>query len=175
MHRQILSAVLLLAGCLLLGGCAHSETSDAHQYSADSWRELIGDSCRHFYDGCNTCTRAPDAAQAACTRKACLRYEAPHCLDEAASRQILDYVCDGGKRFRVYMGEYAVDDQKVRLKANQIMFADAQTRTSSLLTREPSASGAKYASDHFSYWAKGDAARTEVAGAILYTGCLLSR
>jgi hypothetical protein len=55
------------------------------EYDADSWRALIPDDCVAFFDGCNRCRRAPGRELAACTRKACVRYEEPICLDEEAT------------------------------------------------------------------------------------------
>lgn len=55
---------------------------DVVEYDQNSWQEMIDDSCLSFSDGCNTCRREPGSNIAACTRKACMRYEKPECLDE---------------------------------------------------------------------------------------------
>lgn len=49
-------------------------------YDQNSWKDIIDESCTHYTDGCNTCSRAEGAEFAACTRKACAVYEKPECL-----------------------------------------------------------------------------------------------
>ena len=71
---------LLLAVSLLLA-CASVQKSEPVTYNQNSWQTMIPDSCTHFFDGCNKCTRAPGAEMAACTRIACMEYQKPECLD----------------------------------------------------------------------------------------------
>ena len=61
-------------------GAVKSGTTHYYQYS---WQDIIPDTCRVFFDGCNTCRRSPGSEVAACTHKACARYEKPICLDKA--------------------------------------------------------------------------------------------
>ncbi|BFM22181.1 MliC family protein [Gilvimarinus japonicus] len=154
----------------------------AKQYNAESWKTLISASCKHFFDGCNTCTRAPDAQMAACTRKACMRYEQPRCLDnEQAAAQSsgvgkkVEYACEGDERFTVFFGEYRAGDQRVKLDTETVMLSDEQTRTTSQLKRERTASGAKYSNDSLQYWSKGSKAtlhKIENGSEVeLYQGC----
>ena len=78
--------VLLLA--FILSGCASQSDPDsaiATEYDSDSWKTLIDDECRSFFDGCNTCQREP-GKQGMCTLKACEVYQKPRCLDDEAAR-----------------------------------------------------------------------------------------
>ena len=74
-----LSAVLLLM--IVMSSCANLKPDDI-VYDQNSWQTIITDSCLSFYDGCNNCRRSkPGAAVAACTRKACDKYEKPVCIN----------------------------------------------------------------------------------------------
>lgn len=72
--------LLLLIPVLLLSACVGT-VEDPEAYDQESWKTMIAEDCRTFFDGCNTCQRAPGADAAACTRKACMEYEKPRCLD----------------------------------------------------------------------------------------------
>lgn len=61
-----------------------AEEASGETYDANSWKTMIDDSCLSFSDGCNTCNREAGSDIAACTRKACVQYEAPKCLDVEA-------------------------------------------------------------------------------------------
>ena len=61
------------------------EGAEATQaYDANSWQTEITGSCKSFFDGCNNCRREEGSDLAACTRKACVEYEKPKCLDGQA-------------------------------------------------------------------------------------------
>ncbi len=60
---------------------AKTET-ETTSYDAESWKTLIADSCLAYFDGCNQCRRNAAGDVAACTRKACLTYKKPYCLDD---------------------------------------------------------------------------------------------
>lgn len=195
MRIRFLSRVLLLIGicaCWFVTGCTEPDdtapatapeapsVSAAPAYDASSWRKLIPASCSSFFDGCNTCKRAPGAAGAACTRKACMQYQEPHCLDEEhaavkpkapAVRQV-QYLCQGGERFTVFFGNYQADDQRVKLEPNEVMLSDTQTHTTYKLTRERTASGAKYSDGQMSYWNKANEASVQQDGDTLYQVCV---
>ena len=181
-------ALMLVAG-LLLAACSEQESAvtpppeaqpasvtEALSYGASSWRELIPESCTSFFDGCNTCRRVPGAAEAACTRKACMEYQKPRCLDDEqadggkAARKV-QYQCAEGARFTVFFGEYRADDQRVTLGPDELMLSDAQSHTTYKLTRERSASGAQYTNDTITYWSKGAEAMLQQSGDTLYQGC----
>lgn len=151
------------------------ETRDPERYGPQSWQGVIAADCRSFFDGCNHCRREPGMATAACTRRACPRYEAPRCLDEpiAAAPPALhvDYRCAGGEQFRVFYGEYVADDQRLRLPGDEIVLSDEQTHTAHHLTRRPSASGERYGSDALEFWAKGREAQVRSGGEPLYRSC----
>lgn len=51
-------------------------------YTEASWKTMIDASCLRFFDGCNNCRREEGSELAACTKKFCLAYEKPVCLDE---------------------------------------------------------------------------------------------
>lgn len=153
-HRiPCLTTLLLPLLCLLLASGAAVPADAAGRYDANSWKTLIADDCRVYFDGCNNCRRGDGSTVAACTRKACAVYEKPRCLDQAATEgsmgapfegKLARFRCDVGNRFRVYHQEYVSGDQRVRLAEAEIMLADEQTRTAYRLTRERAASGAKY-------------------------------
>ena len=65
---------------------AEPAAAAAPEYDMNSWKTIIGDECRSFNDGCNNCFREP-GKMAACTRKACLTYQQPRCLDEEAAAE----------------------------------------------------------------------------------------
>ena len=168
----------LLCFSLMAMACAHNEQAQPHTmpvatatqspvYDANSWKGIIPQGCSHFSDGCNTCTRVPGAEVAACTRKACVQYKKPECLEKEKSV----FVCSGQKTFTVFYKEYLSGDQKVALKPDQIMLVDSQTQTASSLTREPSASGSKYSGGGLSFWEKGDEAMLLLRGEPLYEAC----
>jgi hypothetical protein len=146
-------------------------------FDMSSWTSIIGDECRSFFDGCNHCFREP-GKMAACTRKACLTYQQPRCLDEeaaaesAATARRVDYACDAASSFSVSYHEFVQDDQRVRLKESEIMFSDHQQHTVYRLQRTPSASGEQYVdSAGFKFFAKGDEALVMKQDSHLYSGC----
>jgi len=149
----------------------------------NSWQTIIGDECHSFFDGCNNCFRVP-GKMAACTRKACSAYQSPRCLDDTqaanseqqAVAKLVEYVCAGDKRFSVSYHEFVQDDQRVRLKASEIMFSDHQTRRVYRLQRVPSASGEQYVDPAgFKFFAKGNEALVMQKDSRLYSSCSQQR
>lgn len=59
--------------------------SQLTQYDANSWKEIIPDSCQSFYDGCNQCNKIGTGGEAACTRMYCENYAEPYCKDNATT------------------------------------------------------------------------------------------
>lgn len=191
--------VLLFLSASLLIGCSDTGGSDEstagpgsgpepsppaavqEEYGANSWRDLIPDSCLNFYDGCNNCTRPEAGADAACTRRACFTYGQPRCLDDQAAgedepqsssiNRTEAFQCDDGNRFSVVFGEYIADDQRVKLDADQIVLRDAQTHTATFMNLAPSASGARYLGDGLEFWSKGREAMVNRNGENLYSNC----
>ncbi len=173
------------AGCVSMGKGPTSESKPAEtgQYDINSWQQMISKDCLAFFDGCNTCRRNPDTGLAACTRKACVAYAKPYCLDEEASAgttggrrvpapaQTISYTCDGGSGFTVSYGEYRSGDQRSRLKKDQIMFSDHQERSARPLNRVRSASGKRYSDGNITLFAKGKEAVVQQGGELLYTNC----
>lgn len=175
---------------ILLTGCGPEQTAPAAGtpsndpaeskeepmvYGPDSWKSLIPEACLHFFDGCNTCTRSPGSDIAACTRKACMTYKEPRCLDEQTSEaefQSMSYTCDGGETFTVFRGEYRGGDMRVKLEADEIWMSDAQTRTAYRMQRVRSASGEKYSDGDISFWTKGAEAMVQKGDNVLYKACL---
>jgi len=76
--RHVLSIFPLL---ILMSGCVQSAPTKV-KYNQNSWKTIIPDSCRSYFDGCNNCRRSPASDIAACTRKMCIEYEKPICLDK---------------------------------------------------------------------------------------------
>lgn len=150
---------------------AAGNTTDEAQYNQDSWRSMIPESCAHFFDGCNKCSREPGADVAACTRMACVKYQKPQCLDDQLEAGAKRYRCEGGHQFAIFRDEYRADDQRMKLKKGEIMFVDAQTHTATLLKRVPTGSGERYDSGDISFFSKGPDAMLLQKNAPLYRNC----
>ncbi len=140
-------------------------------YDAQSWRTMIADDCTTFFDGCNQCRRAPGAMEAACTRKACLEYAEPKCLDSNVGEgaysspsevKHVTYECSDGEMLKAYYGAYEADDQQVQLEPEQIVVLDAASETAYWVRRVPSGSGEKYESSELMFWVKGNEATVSV-------------
>jgi membrane-bound inhibitor of C-type lysozyme len=179
-YQAPLSLSLYLA--ILLTGCASAGAGgDVPVYDMNSWKTIIADDCRAFFDGCNQCVREPGKA-AACTRMACAEYQQPQCRDEAAPASVsaaskpgktVDYACAEGARFAVTYHEFVQDDQRIRLGNSEIMLRDAQTQSVYRLQRERSASGEKYAdAAGLQFFGKGREARVTQQGQRLYADCV---
>ena len=65
---------------ILASGCVQSMQQEI-VYDQNSWETIIPGSCLSFSDGCNNCRRSTASGIAACTRKACVKYKKPVCLD----------------------------------------------------------------------------------------------
>lgn len=200
--RQVLRALgLPLALVIMLAGCAGPagqppvatatpapvpEAAPAEDftglgasgYDADSWRKLIPADCKRYSDGCNLCNRNLDSGMTACTRKACVAYEQPLCLDEnaeaaePAAHNTFVYRCRDDYRFAVTVGEYLAGDQRVQLREDQVLLTDLQSGTAALLTRAASAAGARYRNDELEFWSKGGDAVLLRGGEPLYWNCV---
>ena len=76
---------------LILSGCTSSKPNTNEQkpspngiYTAESWKEIIPESCQSFNDGCNQCIRIiseTGAVDASCTKMYCENYKKPVCTD----------------------------------------------------------------------------------------------
>lgn len=163
----IIALAIALAGCTAPGSgsaatsevVSPSSTAEAPpQYTANSWRELIADSCRSFYDGCNQCRRADGASEAACTRRACLRYEQPRCLDPMQNAEpVTTYQC-GDRTLDVLRHQYTVAGQTETLADNQVALHEHNSASVDVLSRSESASGEKFTSGNMQFWSKGNEA-----------------
>jgi len=58
------------------------QQSEVVKYDENSWKTMIPASCLSYFDGCNNCRRSTAGEMAACTRKACVKYQQPACLDD---------------------------------------------------------------------------------------------
>ena len=182
-RKILLSTLLLSLGSILAAPSTPAAAGGDASYDADSWKSLIADDCKAFFDGCNNCRRAEGSAVAACTRKACAVYEKPRCLDPPITEgsvgetpfegRRVKFACEGGNRFRVYHREYVSGDQRVRLGEEEIMLADEQTHTAYRLARERAASGAKYSDGRLEFWEHGGEAMLRMEGQKLYQNCAL--
>lgn len=189
-YRVVLTGFLLV---LVIGACGKEKVAEGEkltkptpemqspqkQYDSNSWKSMIPESCKSFYDGCNQCRRAKDGDMAACTKKMCMQYQEPKCLDSetlsAAQTTPLpirkaEYHCNEGS-FKVFWGEYRQDDQRMKLADNKVMFSDAQTHTVSMLTREETGSGMKYSGGNIVFWAKGAEAMVSIDNKRTYNNC----
>jgi len=173
-----LFTLVMLSAAARAGGEAPADGG----WDQNSWREVIADDCRAFFDGCNNCRRGiQDSALAACTRMACAEYQEPRCLDEAPkasadarpASKTVEYACAGGNTFSVIYHEYIQDDQRVRLTDSEVMFRDHQTRSLYRLQRQVSASGEKYGdASGLMLFAKGDEAMVKQQQTDLYRNCV---
>ena len=169
----------LCLGILLTVCTSASAGGDAPSYDMNSWKAIIVDDCRAFFDGCNQCVREPGQV-AACTRMFCAEYRRPRCrYDEAAASaqpraaKTVDYACANDARFSVTYHEYVQDDQRVRLGETEIVLRDEQTHTVYRLQRELSASGEKYGiAPGLQFFGKGREALVLQQGERLYSDCL---
>ena len=191
--RRVLSAAGLIALTCLLGACGTSQpvqsvqqqadvvvTADTeNRYDQNSWRDIVPASCLHFTDGCNQCTRSAEGGVAACTRKACFKYEMPRCLDGSAAKKPdtfrkLHYRCADDTELWVFYDEYRADDTRVKLTSEQVYLSDSRLQTAYLLTRTPSASGEKYTNGKITYFAKDGEAMVMEGDAKRYESCTLT-
>jgi len=166
---------------LLISATAADAGGDAPGYDMNSWKFIIADDCRSFFDGCNQCVRDPGKEIAACTRMYCAEYQRPRCRDDedaqnASARpgavKSVDYACADDAGFSVYYREFAQDDQRISLRDDEVMLRDAQNQTLYRLRRERSASGEKYGdSSGFVFFAKGDEAMVLQHDERLYSNC----
>ena len=148
----------------------------------NSWKTIIADDCRAFFDGCNQCVREPGGAVAACTRMACAEYQRAECRDDAdalgaptqpEAAKTVNYACADGARFTVIYHEYRQDDQRVRLGESEIMLRDAQTHSVYRLQRERSASGERFGNAAgLQFFGKGREARVTQQDQRLYADCV---
>ncbi|WP_439135643.1 MliC family protein [Pseudomaricurvus sp.] len=183
-----LLTVLSLCGLLMLSGCASNNTDssgaqtgsvDSEQtFDANSWKTVIPKTCQRFTDGCNNCVRNLESGVAACTRKACVSYSKPECLDgvisgsaNAEPKKVV-YQCESNKRLEVSYGQYVQNDKTVELQAGQIILRDPQSGTAHLLNRVRSASGERYQGDGLEFWSKGSDAMLRRNGQPVYLGCI---
>lgn len=151
-------------------------------YDQNSWKTMISDSCKSFFDGCNNCNRMEGSSMAACTRMACAEYQKPECLDERATNadettapsrgKRVSYQCDEDKGFMITSGEYVSGDAIVKLQADQIMFSDSQTKTATTMNRTVAALGEKYQAENgLGFWIKGGTATVMQGDVNLYQNC----
>lgn len=177
-----------LCGLLLLAGCASNDTasgeaqSDApaasQNFDANSWKSMIPKSCQRFSDGCNNCVRNIESGVAACTRKACVSYSKPECMDEmisgsaGAGPKTVTYRCESDNRLQVSYGRYIHDEKTVELQPGQIILRDLQAASAHLLNRVRSASGERYQGDGLEFWSKGKDGMLRRNGQPLYLSCV---
>ena len=170
--------MLFLAGCQSAG----EKTEQSVSYDQSSWKTMIAESCATYFDGCNTCRRAPGSNASACSRKACGQYQKPQCLDDRESQSLsgkspvlrVNYICENGNTFTVYYGEYGRNKNKQKLGENQVMLSDAQKRRAYLLTRAKIESGVQYTNDNLMLSTMGKKAVLTDDNQLLYYNCAIS-
>lgn len=175
---QRISVLLLMA---TLAACASHPTVEpspqvtapktstlTNRYDSQSWKSIISDSCQAYFDGCNQCRRALDSTAVACTRKACIEYKKPYCLDPASEPHWRQYQCADGRALAVYFGEYRTAAITITLPGNKLVLEDRLNQSSHTLSHSVSASGSLYRDDNVSFWVKGTNARyTPAAGSAI--------
>lgn len=85
---KLLSPLSLLGLVILLAGCCE-KVPETPVYDANSWQTMIEDSCKTYFDWCNTCTRIEWSTEAACTMAYCEEYSEPKCLDEEVTQEVI--------------------------------------------------------------------------------------
>lgn len=188
---HVLTKPLLLLGIccvLMLGGCASSDTdsttsADAasvteQAYDSNSWKSVIPKDCQRFTDGCNNCVRNLESGVAACTRRACVAYSKPECLDGMISGtasvepKTVTYRCEPDNRLVVSYGRYEHDGKSVELQPGQIILRDVHDGSAHLLNRVRSASGELYQGRGLEFWSKGIEAMLRRNGRPVYLACV---
>lgn len=76
-------SLIYLAGCTTL---KHEHNHTDHSHDTDHIHEqhsthAIDETCKVYFDGCNTCHKNEDGTSA-CTRKYCEQYEKSYCMDD---------------------------------------------------------------------------------------------
>jgi membrane-bound inhibitor of C-type lysozyme len=173
----LLSFLAMLPGVASAGGEAPADAV----WDQNSWRDIIAQDCKVFFDGCNNCRRATqDSRAAACTRKACAEYRKPRCLDDEAqpatgarpASKTVEWACADGNTFSVVYRESVQGDQKTSLEESEVMLRDLQTHTVYRLQRQVSASGEKYSdASGIEFFAKGDDAMLRHGQTRIYNHC----
>lgn len=170
--------ILLMVG--FVAACASpvdEKASSVPVYDQHSWKTMIAPECKTFFDGCNTCRRAPGGIEAACTRKACMEYLKPKCLDDSSKVEQPNikqqtFASDGSLRFRVYFGSFASCQQSLRLQQDQVMFVNGRSHTAPLLTHISEVSVSRYCDRLTTFWAKGSNALVTSSETPLYRNCI---
>ena len=163
-------------------GEEEAEMPKKNAYNENSWKTIVDESCRSFFDGCNTCSRADGSDMETCTEMFCMEYQKQVCLDSQAMNpeeitapsrgKKVSYQCDEGNKFMVSFGEYVSGDSIMKLQPEQVMFSDTQTRTATVMNRTVAASGEKYQSDGgMIFWSKGTTAMVMQGEENLYQNC----
>ncbi|MDX9970394.1 MAG: hypothetical protein RBS56_00600 [Candidatus Gracilibacteria bacterium] len=88
--KKTLSLLLLTLSAFTLLSCTQKEETKEPEltgdYTFESYKTMIPESCKSFFDGCNNCFRAEDG-NVGCTKMFCQKYEMPRCLDEESSQE----------------------------------------------------------------------------------------
>jgi hypothetical protein len=51
-------------------------------YDQESWKTIIPETCKSFFDGCNNCSKTENDWNIACTMMYCENYQEPKCNDK---------------------------------------------------------------------------------------------
>lgn len=162
---------------------ASKPATEQSGYDRNSWKTMIPDNCKSFFDGCNHCRRSDDSDMAMCTKKMCMEYQRPKCFDELGGEgdsatssstkdapAIYEIVCDNGK-FKLFFNEYVADDQRLKLQKGQVMLSDAQAHETSLLVREATDTGEKYSNPYVELRIDGEIVEIKTRDGIQYNNC----
>lgn len=176
--RTIVRSCFAITLCLSLAACANNG-SQPQSDQESRWQALGEPNCKTYFDGCNTCTRNPESGISACTKKECVDYETPRCLDDAdktltdavTGPRLLRFRCSGNNRFTLYFGEYLVADKRIALEDSQIMFVDAATRIAEVMTERATASGRKFVSGETTLWLNDERAIVNKGNNNYYNNC----
>lgn len=187
------SLLMIMGFCcvLMLWGCASSETESTTEageasageqaYDSNSWKTVIAKDCQRFTDGCNNCVRNLESGVAACTRRACVAYSKPECLDGLISGsagtqpKIVTYRCESDNQLVVSYGRYEHNGKSVELQPGQIILRDVHDGSAHLLNRVRSASGELYQGRGLEFWSKGIEAMLRRNGRPVYLACVQER
>lgn len=62
---------------------------EVQNFTPESRKTLIPETCHTFFDGCNNCMKM-DNGEAACTRMFCEKYDMPKCTDKEQSEEPIE-------------------------------------------------------------------------------------
>jgi hypothetical protein len=85
--KKLLTLAVLTLSIFTLFSCTQKEEQKAPEYTSESYKTMIPETCKSFFDGCNNCFRTEDSENVGCTKMFCQKYEKPKCLDSGNNQE----------------------------------------------------------------------------------------